>query len=120
MGNEQDSYSRGSVSDNRLDDVDQKHDVQVKIKSASGSRKQQQHQDQAEIHDVNRQKNNYRARQDYDGHERRMMSYHRLDQDRMRHMTDRRLDMSDRRLADRQMSAYAACQTGKWLTCICP
>merc|ERR1712038_42851 len=104
--NEQDSYSRGSLSDNRLDDVEQKHDVQVKIKSASGSRKQQ-HQDQAEIHDVNRQKNNYRARQDFDGHERRMMSYHRLDQDRMRHMTDRRLDMSDRRLADRQMSTYA-------------
>merc|ERR1711953_1353206 len=104
--NEQDSYSRGSVSDNRLDDVEQKHDVQVKIKSASGSRKQQ-HQDQAEIHDVNRQKNNYRARQDFDGHERRMMSYHRLDQDRMRHMTDRRLDMSDRRMADRQMSTYA-------------
>jgi len=106
--NEQDSYSR-SVQDNRLEDDEPQHDVQVKIKSASGSRKQQDQQQQQD-HDVTgrqqqQQKNDYRARQDYvDGHhdQRRMMSYHRLDQDRMRHMADRQ-----RLVADRQMSAYS-------------
>merc|ERR1711962_902445 len=122
---------RSSTERSRMqdeDEVQQTHDVQVKIKSASGSRKQNQHTQQqgSELVQQTTQKNEYRARQDFDDHERRLMSYHRLDQDRMRHhpMTDRRMshmdmserrndinaynsgmDINDRHMAERQMTA---------------
>merc|ERR1711936_909866 len=112
FNNEQDGY-RVSTERNRQEDEDrseQTHDVQVKIKSSSGSRT-----GQSTEHST--QKNDYRARQDFeaDHHEgrKRLMSYHRMHQDqenRMRHhpMTDQRMSNMDMSAGQRNdIAAYS-------------
>jgi len=112
FNNEQDGY-RVSTERNRQEDEDrseQTHDVQVKIKSSSGSRT-----GQSTEHST--QKNDYRARQNFeaDHHEgrKRLMSYHRMHQDqenRMRHhpMTDQRMSNMDMSAGQRNdIAAYS-------------